>query len=211
VTSATAPLRGPLRKRKSKLWVRHPEDWYVEEEWCNTRFFEVEPFEGRIEDPACGMGRIVRAARKAGHVAAGADIVRRGFPCKVADFFARTRPVPNIVCNPPFRSAWAFVSYALVLAEDKVAMLLPAGWQQGDNRSRWLERTPLVRVWSLCPRPSMPPGPVIAAGVKPGNGTTDYAWFVWQRGYEGHPQARWLRRQEKPTTREEAKPPITIT
>jgi hypothetical protein len=25
------PLRGALRRSKSKLWKRHPEDWYVEE------------------------------------------------------------------------------------------------------------------------------------------------------------------------------------
>jgi hypothetical protein len=40
----------------------------------------------------------------------------------------------------------------------------------------------------------MPPGHVLEAGGKPGNGTTDYAWFVWLRGYDGFPEVRWLRR-----------------
>jgi len=73
-------------------------------------------------------------------------------------------------------------------------MLLPATWLLGDRRARWLETTPLVRVLFITPRPSMPPGAVIMAGQKPGNGTTDYAWFVWGRGHVGGPQIGWLRR-----------------
>jgi hypothetical protein len=51
------PLRGPLRKRKSHLRDRDPNDFYVEPEWCSMRLFEVERFEGRTIDPACGLGR----------------------------------------------------------------------------------------------------------------------------------------------------------
>ena len=75
-----------------------------------------------------------------------------------------------------------------------MALLLPANWIQGDKRSRWIEHTPLRRVWFISPRPSMPPGHIIAAGAKPGNGTTDYAWFVWQQDYDGPAEVRWLRR-----------------
>lgn len=41
---------------------------------------------------------------------------------------------------------------------------------------------------------AMPPGHVIDAGQKPGNGTTDYAWFIWQIDYDGKPEIGWLRR-----------------
>ena len=75
-----------------------------------------------------------------------------------------------------------------------MALLLPANWVQGDKRSRWLDRSPLRRVYFITPRPSMPPGAVIAAGQKPGNGTTDYAWFVWQVDYDGPAEICWLRR-----------------
>ena len=107
----------------------------------------------------------------------------------------------NIVSNPPFgfcddrkSRSHPFVERCLERAERKVALLLPANWVQGDMRSRWLERTPLRRVWFLSPRPSMPPGHVLASGAKPGNGTTDYAWFVWQMDYDGATEVRWLRR-----------------
>jgi hypothetical protein len=50
MTSATAPLRGPLRKRESHLWQRDEHDWYIEPIWCSARLFEAEKFEGGIWD-----------------------------------------------------------------------------------------------------------------------------------------------------------------
>ncbi|MBW7965354.1 hypothetical protein [Bradyrhizobium sp. BR 10261] len=183
------------RAKKTRVWNRHPEDWYIEEEWVNDRLFEVESFEGRVHDPACGSGRIVRAARRAGLRATGSDIVLRAKGFRVADFFQSTKPVDNIACNLPFRFAMAFVGHALNLARRKVAMIVPTGWVNGNDRSQWLERTPLRRVYHLSPRPSMPPGPVVMADKqKIGNGTTDYSWAVWEHGYVGRPELCFLRR-----------------
>lgn len=201
VLKAPRPLRGPLRKTATAAWTRHAEDWYVEPDWVSDRLFAVEPFEGRVVDPACGAGRIVQAARRAGLSADGSDIVRRGSGFRVADFFLSARPAPNIVCNPPFRFAMAFVGHALNLAERKVAMLLPAAWVQAETRSHWLARTPLARIWLITPRPSMPPGSLVPDVKQRGNGTTDYAWLVWHQGYSGLPQIGWLRRGDGvPTT-----------
>ncbi len=199
MTSATAALRGPLRKRKSHLWERDVDDWYAEPEWVSERLFVHEKFEGEIHDPACGTGRIVRSARKLGYEAFGTDKIDR-VPWRteaIIDFMSAdyTGGVDNIVCNPPFGIAEQFVARALQKASRKVAMLLPANWVQGDKRSRWLDTTPLRRVYFITPRPSMPPGAALAAGQKPGNGTTDYCWMVWLRGFDGAPEIRWLRRE----------------
>lgn len=202
MTLEASPLRGPLRKRESSLWARSEHDWYVEPSWCSLRLFEEEPFRGWVFDPACGQGNILRSAWAHGLEAFGSDIVAR-FPDAVVEDFLNSQIVhaDNIVSNPPFalcddRKAGThpFVERCLDRAIRKVALLLPANWVQGDGRSRWLEKTPLRRVWFLSPRPSMPPGAVLAAGMKPGNGTTDYAWFVWQHDYDGRPEVRWLRK-----------------
>jgi len=192
----TGPLRGPLRKRDSSLWAREINDWYVEPEWCSLRLFQEEKFDGYVYDPACGRGTIIISAMKSGLCAAGSDLIDRGWDTTLTphDFLESDHRRDNIVCNPPFGIAEKFVERALDLARNKVAMLLPANWVQGDKRSRWLAATPLRRVWFITPRPSMPPGHVLGAGGKPGNGTTDYAWFVWLRGYDGAPEVRWLRR-----------------
>lgn len=193
--------RGPLRKRESYLWTRDPLDWYVEPEWCSERLFAAEQFEGRIWDPCAGTGRIPAAARAAGHLAYGSDIETRGHEhVQFLDFqmfilsSSREVVVENIVCNPPYKIARQFAETALAITLRKVAMFLAANWVQGEARSQWLEATPLRRVYFICPRPSCPPGDIIKQGVVPGNGTSDFAWFVWEHGYQGRPEIAWLRR-----------------
>ena len=182
MTTETQPLRGPLRKRESHLWRRDPLDWYVEPEWCSERLFELEHFHGDIWDPAAGTGRIRDAAHKAGLTCMASDIEPRDYAAVSCHDFLVLRgsfEFPNIVSNPPFGRAEEFAKLALHVAQRKVVLLLPANWVQGDKRSRWLETTPLRRVLFLTPRPSMPPGAVVVSGGRPGNGTTDYAWFIW--------------------------------
>ena len=196
MTTETQPMRGPLRKRESNLWAREADDWYVEPEWVSLRLFQEEKFVGSVYDPACGRGSIVISAIKSGLNAFGSDIVDRGWDSTATpqDFLESVFCRINIVTNPPFSIAEKFVEHALTLTASKIAMLLPANWVQGDKRSRWLQSTPLRRVYFITPRPSMPPGHVLEAGGKPGNGTTDYCWMVWLRGFDGAPEIRWLRR-----------------
>lgn len=207
MNAEASALRGPLRKRESNLWQRDPHDFYVEPSWVSQRLFEEEKFTSDVHDPACGSGNIVRAAAAHGLFATGSDVVKRSPECTLLrdwlndDHWDEDSPFTNLVSNPPFglcddRKAGThpFVERCLERAIHKVALLLPANWVQGDKRSRWLETTPLRRVWFISPRPSMPPGDVLAAGAKPGNGTTDFAWFVWVKNYDGRPEIRWLRR-----------------
>lgn len=186
----------------SHLWDRHPDDWYVEPSWCSERLFAVHSFEGAIHDPAAGLCRIVDSARAAGYYAVGTDIECRDpkRPIVRQDWLEPSIAVAdNVVSNPPFKHCnddAPFVMKSLIRARRQVALLLPAAWVQGDKRSRWLEQTPLRTVYFLTPRPSMPPGPVIKAGVEPGNGTKDFAWFVWDHSWVGSWQGKWLRRDD---------------
>lgn len=182
------------------LWARDPDDWYVEPEWCSAALFAREVFEGTIVDPFCGMGRILDAAAAAGHPRLGLDIRDRGAADRhsfvQADFFA-LRPTisfANIVTNPPYTRALEIVPRLVAMAECQAAILLPTRWANGAKASAVLERLPLARVLALSPRPSMPPGRVIMAGVKPGGGTVDFSWFVFWRGYRGKPEFGWVRK-----------------
>lgn len=204
----TGPLRGPLRRKESNLWEREKNDHYVEPRWVSQRLFECERFTGLVVDPACGFGNIVQSAIEAGLEARGFDVVERSSYCeRTQDFMSPDwnagATVDAIVSNPPFGICDAdpargrpkgFVQLALERATRKVAMVLPANWVQGQKRSSWLATTPLRKVLFITPRPSMPPGHVIAAGGKPGNGTTDYAVFIWLQGFDGTPEIGWLRR-----------------
>jgi hypothetical protein len=185
------------KSKRNKKWKRHPQDWYVEPSWSTNMLFAAEKFEGRVWDPAAGIGPHPDAgtscrARGRGERHRGPRLrrSRRNF------LRAGRAQAPNIVCNPPFKIAREFVKRALELADARLrSCCLPPGCT-GQTRSRWLASTPLRRVYFLAPRPSMPPGPVVMAGHEPSNGLSDFAWFVWHKGYDGAPEIRWLRRDD---------------
>lgn len=184
-----------LRKIDAHAWEREANEHYVEPAWCSERLLIEEGFDGNVYDPACGFGTIVDAALRHGHDAAGADIVKRveHDHFSTADFLTSISRADNIICNPPFNIAPRFAQHALKLADRKVAMIFPVARL---NAAHWIKGTPLQRVWLMSPRPSMPPGHVIAAGGKPGGGKMDYAWLVWARGYAGSAEMRWLYRDK---------------
>jgi hypothetical protein len=193
----------------SHVWDRDEHDWYVEPQWVTERLLEQEEFAGEIHDPACGQGNIVKAVYASPHnyTITCSDIVLRGQGWVQAlarrrDFLKTSVEHDNIISNPPFKLCDApdgthpFVDQCLKLARRKVALLLPARWLFGAKRSAWLEQTPLQRIYFITPRPSMPPGAVLQAGEKPGGGTQDFVWLVWDHPMEnyGRPSVAWLRR-----------------
>lgn len=187
-----------IREKLAHLWERDPYDWYVEPFECSAALFQLEKFEGEVWDPACGMGRIVMEARAAGLTAVGSDIVSRSDICAAeSDFLARSYQPDfrNIVMNPPFGLAEEFVREAIRIVPrgGKVAVILPLVWVSGFSSKRdWLPSSPLRTLYPISPRPSMPPGKVIEAGIRPGNGTKDFAWLVWQNGYLGEASVRFM-------------------
>jgi hypothetical protein len=186
------------KAKQSHIWERDQHDWYVEPHECSFTLFELEKFTGPVWDPACGLGRIVSSAQKLGLSSFGSDIVNRGEHCvEERNFFESAPPYDfsNIVSNPPFGVAEEFVQRAidLVPMNGKVAMLLPLVWLSGFSTKRsWLPDSPLYRFYPISPRPSMPPGKVVITGEKVGNGTKDFAWFVWMKGYEGSAEVRFM-------------------
>jgi hypothetical protein len=177
-------------------WKREAHEHYVEPFWCSKRLLEEEDFSPGIWDPCCGFGRILDAATLVGLYGIGTDIVDRGYRDFAAkqDFFSGAFGFrsPNIVCNPPFNIVQRFAERALAHeGTRKVAMIFPTARL---NAAHWLRETPLMRVWLMTPRPSMPPGHTITAGEKPGGGKMDFCWLVWERGHEGPAELRWLRR-----------------
>lgn len=187
-----------VREKLAHLWERDPHDWYVEPNECSAALFSLEKFEGTVWDPACGLGRILNQARLAGLTAIGSDLVNRAMECVTTSDFLRRSHTPvfdNIVMNPPFSLAEEFVREAIRIVPQggKVAAILPLVWVSGFSSKRdWLPVSPLKTLFSISPRPSMPPGRVIQSGIKPGNGTKDFAWLVWQKGYTGATSLKFM-------------------
>jgi hypothetical protein len=182
--------------------ARAEHDWYQDMPEATEALLRAEQFSGLSWDPACGVGTIPHAMMAAGISCIGSDLVDRkpvdlvGF--RTMDFLAEDVAVPridNIVSNPPFNVARKFADKALSIATHKVAFLLPLTFLEGQDRTRWLETTPLARVHVFSWRISMPPGVLLQAGsVRAEGGKKAFAWFVWEQGWRGPAQVRFLHR-----------------
>lgn len=183
-----------MKERKSHIFDRPKFEHYVEPNWVDERLFEVEDFSWPIWDPSCGWGRIGDAASARAGGCISTDMIHRGYGTGGIDFL-KTKKMRgssrSIVCNPPFDLMREFAEHAIELGAEKIAMIalirrLPA--------ARWLEETPLARVWLMTPRPSMPTGTHIREGGKVGGGTQDFCWLIWDQKHIGGPRLEWLRR-----------------
>ncbi len=190
--------------RQTSDYARADLDWYVEPRWCVQALAEAEGFRGSIWDPACGCGTIPEVFDALGHRVIASDIADRGYGrAALHDFLGPDVGLvaDNIVSNPPFgggHTLMAFAERAIGLAGSKVAFIAQARFLFGDKRAAWFERHRPALIYTLSPRPSMPPGAKLFSGeLTASGGTQDYVWIVWERGHTGPTEWRRLRRAGK--------------
>ena len=93
--------------------------------------------------------------------------------------------------NPPYAFAQEFVEKALSIIADghKVAMFLKLTFLEGKRRAELFETAPPIRVWVSRSRLKCAKNGDFEHS--PGSATC-YAWFVWEKGFTGHPEIRWF-------------------
>jgi hypothetical protein len=154
----------------------------------------VERLPHRIWEPAAGHGAIANVLRAHGHEVLAADLIDYGIPGQDhgRDFLLERKAPGGIECivtNPPFKLAQQFVEHALELCP-LVVMLLRLAFLESERRCSILENCGLARVHVFRKRlPFM--HRANWAGRKANSGMA-FAWFVWDRGYQGPAELRRL-------------------
>lgn len=178
---------------KGKVYERAADDWYVEPVQATLDLLDRVRFTGSVWDPACGGGNVLQACRERGIECLGTDIAPRPGAARLHDFLADA-PAPmaadNIICNPPYGAAEAFILKALRLAPRKVAMITRLAFMEGQARRDHLFLPhPPARVLVFSRRLSMPPG---GTDIKPQGGAVAYCWLVWDAGHDGATEVAWI-------------------
>lgn len=166
-------------------------DYYQTPIWATEKLLEVEKFEGNILEPCSGNGAISKVLESKGYEVISQDIRSDDgvYGNKGVNIFEYECNVDNIVTNPPFFCAKEVIEKCLELSNYKVAMLLKLSFLEGMKRYDFFQNTPLKKVYVFCKRVTMYP----YGNEKPKNsGTIAYAWYVWEKGYEGEPTIKWL-------------------
>ena len=187
---ATYNLNGgfkPTTKRSADL---DGPDFYPTPKWATHALIDNERFEGEIWECACGDGSMARVLEAAGHNVHATDLYSRGYGETGVDFLAARRPADNIVTNPPYNVAEAFVAHGLKLARKKFALLLRLAFLEGANRAETIFlKHPPARVWVFSERITF----YMKDAERSGSGTTAYAWFVWDKDANCGTELRWLK------------------
>ena len=139
-----------------------------------------------ILEPANGMGAISNVIKEWGYKCSTLDI-REGI-----DFLTiEDNPIYDaVITNPPYKFAKEFVEKSLLQVKDggKVAMLLRLSFLEGKGRYHFFRDSGLKTVMVSCGRITMFP---FGQEVPKNKGTLAYAWYIWEKGFNGEPNLEW--------------------
>lgn len=186
---------------------RNKNDYYQTPYSMTKQLLEVENFEGKILEPSCGAGAIVKVLRDFKKSVDYCDLnnefsltgVFKNFKDFINDDFEK---YDNIITNPPFSLAKEFILKAKQIANNKIAMLLPLNYLHGVARYNEIykdRKFPLKTVYVFC-RYGLLEDTVREDGTYKA-GMMVYAWYIWDKSYKGEPVIRWLNNNSYITSR----------
>lgn len=172
---------------------REENDYYATDPKAVEMLLDVESFNPRIWECACGEGHISEVLKNHGYNVWSTDLIDRGYG-DVKDFFsfnAQVKDKTDIITNPPYRYAKEFVEHALEIVQEgcKVAMFLKIQFLEGRARKALFDKYPPKKVYVFSSRVNCAKN---GEFEKYKSSAVCYAWFVWVKGFKGSPTIDWL-------------------
>ena len=138
---------------------------------------------------------MVDRLRERGKKVLSTDVVDRSHQDFIEDFLKTERDFDgDIITNPPYKFATEFVLKALEKVREggKVAMFLKLTFLEGQERyTKLFKEKPPKTIYVYVKR--------IACGkngIFEGTSAVCYAWFVWEKGFEGKPSLSWIENEK---------------
>lgn len=169
-------------------------DFYPTPAYATEALLDREVFAGNIWECASGNGAISRVIEQRGKTCCSSDIQTGEwvYGLKGIDFLVDLpyEQIDSIVTNPPYALALDFVLRAKQVARYKFAFLLKTVFLESEKRYSMFQDTqfPLRCVYQFSKRLTLTKG-----GIDMKNkGMIAYAWFVWDKEYDGKPYIEWI-------------------
>ena len=169
--------------------LRKKSDFYETPYSITRHFLKNENFDysKSICEPACGNGAIVRVLREYWQ-----DNAITHYDVET-NFLLEHGSYDYIITNPPFSLANDFISKAKSAARIKFAMLLPLSYLHGKKRydNIYTDKVyPLRKIYVLTRYPML--GEPLRSDGKYNTGMMVYAWYVFERSFQGPPSIHWI-------------------
>lgn len=171
-------------------------DYYATSPIATRMLLEKEKFSPNIWECASGGDHIVKVLKEAGYNVWATDIVDRTGHTEILDFLTSdVKFNGDIITNPPYSMAQTFVEKALDSVTDghKVAMYLRLLFLEGKKRQQLFRQRNLKTVYVAAARMGCGAnGKFFDQEREYEGGSVAFAWFVWEKGYEGDPVIKWF-------------------
>jgi len=175
---------------------RQNEDFYATDPKAAKLLLELEMFAYDIWECACGEGHLSKVLESAGHNVKSTDLVYRGFGDGGIDFLDIGNKEWNgeIITNPPYKYAQEFIEKALRIIPEgnKVAMLLRLQFLEGIKRKKLFLSEPPKTVYVSSSRILCAKNAEFEKMASSGGSAIAYAWYVWQKGFDGTTELKWF-------------------
>lgn len=175
---------------------RETNDYYATEPKAVELLLNIEPFSHNIWECACGEGHLVHQMRQMGYHVLASDIINRDINDRIIDFLNWDKSIHeyNIITNPPYKYATQFCYKAIDLIDDgyKVAMFLKVQFLEGKERKKLFEKYPPKYVYISSSRLQCAKNGDFEKMKAGGGSAIAYAWYVWEKGYQGETILKWF-------------------
>ena len=179
---------------------REQNDYYATQPKAVRILLDNEVFSGLVWEPACGGGHVSDVLKECGYAVRSSDLIDRGYPeTEVIDFLAISgyENTNDIITNPPYKYAKEFVEKSLEISKHgtKIAMFLKLQFLEGQARKELFLTNPPKVVYVSSSRLGCAKNGDFKVG-KNGDlmieSAVAYAWFVWEKGFEGDTVIKWV-------------------
>jgi len=173
---------------------RNKNDLYDTPTAITHAILKKEEFPGTVIEPCAGNGFMVNAVKQF------------GLPVRSNELYPTEKFSPDtnlnyvtddlsslftgddtysVVGNPPYTLAKEFIEKTINSNVVKHAWLLRFQFVESKKRYEFFKIHPPRRVWIFSSRVNFDP-------VSPNGGLICFSWWVWERGFKGDPELKWL-------------------
>ena len=183
----------PLGASNHSLTDREENDFYATD--CKAVDYLLEngaEVSHNIWEVACGRGDLSKRLELFGYDVKSTDLFDRGYGESGVDFLKQTEIWDGtILTNPPYKFAKEFVEHSLdiVAPGQSVYMFLKLQFLEGKGRKALFDRNELKTVYVSRNRITCAKNGEFKDTK---SSAVAYAWFHWQKGYNGDPVIKWI-------------------
>ena len=176
---------------------RQNEDYYATDPIAAEWLLKIEeiPRDKPIWECAAGEKHLSKVFEEHGYKVRSSDLIVRTEDVEQLDFLTSNETWDGtIITNPPYNQAVNFIQKAMesITEGNKVIMFLKVQFLEGKSRKKLFEKYPPKTVWVSSSRITCAKNGDFEYMKANGGSAVAYAFYVWQKGYEGDTILKWF-------------------